>query len=239
LSASHPAKPLDKWSHYGLCPAKVVRSNGGLRIPGDAERRETVTAVWYVYLLELANSDVYVGSSNDLRRRFKSHQDGQVISTRDSLPTILKCYVAVTDKPAPRRLERCFKSKASTDQQWAEAEISRRAVPFVTGRKKMNHAPGRRVEAAVDPSNAREHDMLAELFILRLEALLRGPMPSAFVTGDPRFDPTHLPAARPGGPGNKVAPVVFAMSMMQRKPSNGSPSGSRALTAWDGSPDVP
>jgi GIY-YIG catalytic domain len=60
-----------------LCPAKVVRSNGGLRIPGDAERRETVTAVWYVYFLELANSDVYVGSSNDLRRRFKSIRMGK------------------------------------------------------------------------------------------------------------------------------------------------------------------
>ncbi|MCQ8871083.1 GIY-YIG nuclease family protein [Mesorhizobium sp. LMG17149] len=30
--------------------------------------------MWYVYFLQLHNGDVYVGSTNDLRRRFESHQ---------------------------------------------------------------------------------------------------------------------------------------------------------------------
>jgi predicted GIY-YIG superfamily endonuclease len=65
--------------------------------------------VWYVYFLELANGDIYVGSTNDLRRRFKSHQNAQVVSTPSSLPAILKCYVAVPEAAA-RKLERYFKS---------------------------------------------------------------------------------------------------------------------------------
>jgi predicted GIY-YIG superfamily endonuclease len=30
--------------------------------------------LWYVYFLELKNGDIYVGSTDDLRRRFASHQ---------------------------------------------------------------------------------------------------------------------------------------------------------------------
>ena len=33
--------------------------------------------MWYVYFLELSNGDVYIGSTNDLRRRFKSHQQAR------------------------------------------------------------------------------------------------------------------------------------------------------------------
>jgi predicted GIY-YIG superfamily endonuclease len=61
------------------------------------ERRETV-AMWYVYFLELSNGDIYVGSTNDLRRRVKSHNDGHVVSTRAHLPASLKSYVAVERK---------------------------------------------------------------------------------------------------------------------------------------------
>jgi putative endonuclease len=73
------------------------------------ERRET-GALWYVYFLELRNGDIYVGSTNDLRRRFDSHQQGQVTSTRNNLLTALKSYVAVADEATARRLERYFKS---------------------------------------------------------------------------------------------------------------------------------
>ena len=66
--------------------------------------------MWYVYFLELSNGDIYVGSTDDLRRRFTSHQQGQVISTRHYLPAILRSYVAVMDEATARTLERYFKS---------------------------------------------------------------------------------------------------------------------------------
>ena len=51
--------------------------------------------MWYVYFLQLKNGDIYVGSTNDLKRRFSSHQLGQVLSTKRNLPVKLKSYVAV------------------------------------------------------------------------------------------------------------------------------------------------
>lgn len=66
--------------------------------------------MWYVYFLRLANGDVYVGSTNDLRRRVRSHEAGQVMSTRASLPCSLVSYIAVRDEQTARSLERDFKS---------------------------------------------------------------------------------------------------------------------------------
>jgi putative endonuclease len=66
--------------------------------------------LWYVYFLELSNGDIYVGSTNDLRRRFSSHQQGRVASTCMYLPAILRAYVAVADEANARSLERYFKS---------------------------------------------------------------------------------------------------------------------------------
>lgn len=66
--------------------------------------------MWYVYFLELKNGDIYVGSTNDLRRRFDSHQQGSVVSTRMHLPAILRSYVAVNDEANARRLKKYFKS---------------------------------------------------------------------------------------------------------------------------------
>jgi hypothetical protein len=39
-----------------------------------------------VYLLELNNGDISVGSTDGLRRRFDSHQNGRVVSTSKYLP---------------------------------------------------------------------------------------------------------------------------------------------------------
>ena len=65
--------------------------------------------MWYVYFLQLKNGDIYVGSTNDLERRFSSHQAGQVFSTKKHLPVKLKSYVAVETEPLARELERYFK----------------------------------------------------------------------------------------------------------------------------------
>ena len=66
--------------------------------------------MWYVYFLQLKNGDIYVGSTNDLKRRFSSHQLGQVLSTKRNLPVKLKSYVAVESEALAGELERYFKS---------------------------------------------------------------------------------------------------------------------------------
>jgi len=66
--------------------------------------------IWCVYFLQLRNGDIYVGSTNDLTRRFASHQAGQVLSTRTYLPAVLKSYVAVETEDHARELEDYFKS---------------------------------------------------------------------------------------------------------------------------------
>jgi len=66
--------------------------------------------VWYVYFLELKNGDIYVGSTPDLKRRYRSHQSGQVQSTKSYCPVLLRAYVAVETQDKARALERYFKS---------------------------------------------------------------------------------------------------------------------------------
>ena len=66
--------------------------------------------MWYVYFLQLSNGAIYVGSTNDLKRRFASHQAGQVLSTKAYLPAVLKSYVAVETEEHGRELESYFKS---------------------------------------------------------------------------------------------------------------------------------
>jgi predicted GIY-YIG superfamily endonuclease len=58
----------------------------------------------------LRNDDIYVGSTNDLRRRIASHENGGVTSTKTYLPLTLKSYVAVATESNARELERYFKS---------------------------------------------------------------------------------------------------------------------------------
>jgi putative endonuclease len=50
----------------------------------------------HVYFLELKNGDIHVGSTDDLRRRFASRQQGHVASTSRYLPVIFRSYVAVS-----------------------------------------------------------------------------------------------------------------------------------------------
>jgi len=66
--------------------------------------------MWYVYFLQLSNGDIYVGSTNYLKRRFHSHQAGYVLSTKQLLPATLKSYVGVETEEHARELEDYFKS---------------------------------------------------------------------------------------------------------------------------------
>lgn len=66
--------------------------------------------MWYVYFLRLSNGDIYVGSTNDLKRRVPSHRAGRVISTRAYLPISSRAHVAVESEEHARELEAYFKS---------------------------------------------------------------------------------------------------------------------------------
>ena len=66
--------------------------------------------MWYVYFLKLRNNHIYVGSTNNLRRRLLSHQNGEVKSTKLIQPFNLKCYIAVETEKVARSLETFFKS---------------------------------------------------------------------------------------------------------------------------------
>lgn len=66
--------------------------------------------MWYVYFLELRNNNIYVGSTNDLKRRKASHDNGNVKSTKAYLPAILKSYIAVETEEIARNLEKHFKT---------------------------------------------------------------------------------------------------------------------------------
>ncbi len=66
--------------------------------------------MWYAYFLQLENGDLYVGSTDDFRRRMASHERGQVTSTKAHLPATLKSYIAVQTADNARQLEKYFKT---------------------------------------------------------------------------------------------------------------------------------
>jgi len=66
--------------------------------------------MWYVYFLQLSNEHIYVGSTNDLKHRVRSHQEGDVLSTKAFTPMKLKSYIAVETENKARELEKYFKT---------------------------------------------------------------------------------------------------------------------------------
>ena len=110
------------------------RSEGAQGDLPELQRSAGRRIVWYVYFLELASGDIYVGSTNDLKRRFASHQKAQVISTRRHLPVQLKSYVAVETESHARELELYFKS--GSGKAIALRRLVRRGEPIAAGATK-------------------------------------------------------------------------------------------------------
>ncbi|OGE19839.1 hypothetical protein A3A14_02090 [Candidatus Daviesbacteria bacterium RIFCSPLOWO2_01_FULL_43_38] len=66
---------------------------------------------YYVYVLRSLKVDwIYVGSTGDLRQRFKSHNDGENLSTRGYKPFQLIFYEAYLSKKDALRREEYFKT---------------------------------------------------------------------------------------------------------------------------------
>ncbi len=67
--------------------------------------------MWYVYILSSKkDGKLYVGSTNDLKRRLKEHDDGLCGATRHRRPLELKAYIAVKEEPIARTLETYLKT---------------------------------------------------------------------------------------------------------------------------------
>ena len=67
--------------------------------------------MWYVYILRSAkDNNLYVGSTDDLKRRLQEHREGRCESTRVRRPVELEAYIAVKNEFIARHLEKYFKT---------------------------------------------------------------------------------------------------------------------------------
>jgi putative endonuclease len=67
--------------------------------------------MWYVYFLKSINKNfIYVGSTDNIERRFDEHCKGLCQSTKAYRPLELNSYVAVLTEKKARELEKYFKS---------------------------------------------------------------------------------------------------------------------------------
>jgi len=66
---------------------------------------------WFVYILQSLSSDfIYVGSTDNLKRRLSQHNQGSVQSTKHYRPFEIITYIAVRMETKARELERYFKT---------------------------------------------------------------------------------------------------------------------------------
>ena len=66
--------------------------------------------MYFVYLLHLANSKIYTGSTPDLKERLQEHKDGKALSTRSLRPVKLVWYCAFMTRLEARRFETYLKN---------------------------------------------------------------------------------------------------------------------------------
>lgn len=67
--------------------------------------------MWYVYILKSKKEDWrYIGYASNLKKRFKSHNQGKNQSTKHYAPFELEAYVAVNAEQKARELEKYFKT---------------------------------------------------------------------------------------------------------------------------------
>jgi len=66
---------------------------------------------WYVYVLKsLVRDFIYIGSTDNLKRRLKEHNNGEVQSTKAFIPLEINAFVAIKTERKARELEKYFKT---------------------------------------------------------------------------------------------------------------------------------
>jgi putative endonuclease len=70
--------------------------------------------MFYVYILKsLKDEELYIGSSNDLKRRLKEHQNGESFSTKLRRPFELIYYEAYKNEKDAREREQSLKLRGN------------------------------------------------------------------------------------------------------------------------------
>jgi len=70
--------------------------------------------MYYVYVLLMSNSQLYIGFTHDLQKRFAEHRQGKVFTTRKYLPVSLVYYEAYFARKDAKQRETMLKRHAST-----------------------------------------------------------------------------------------------------------------------------
>ena len=66
--------------------------------------------MYYVYILRLSNRTFYIGSTSDLKTRFKQHRNGEERTTKKYLPCELIMYIGFNNKTRALKFERYLKT---------------------------------------------------------------------------------------------------------------------------------
>jgi putative endonuclease len=70
--------------------------------------------MFYVYVLKSQkDEELYIGSTNDLKRRIKEHQNGKSFSTKLRRPFELIYYEAYKNEKDAREREQCLKLRGN------------------------------------------------------------------------------------------------------------------------------
>ena len=74
--------------------------------------------MFYVYILKsLKDDNLYIGSTNDLKRRMEEHNSGKVFSTKIRRPFKLVYYEAYLSEQEARKREHNLKLRANAFNQ--------------------------------------------------------------------------------------------------------------------------
>ena len=78
---------------------------------GFVRQALAIFLMWYVYIIKSIGTDfIYIGSTNDLKRRFAEHNGGLATATKPYKPFELLSYIAVQSESQARNLEQYFKT---------------------------------------------------------------------------------------------------------------------------------
>lgn len=98
-----------------LCVRSLMdRALGFAMLSNMAPRRMTGRTkhnkMYYVYIILLSNRQLYTGRTNDMKRRYREHQNGKVKSTKNRRPLKLIHYESYLIKSDAIRREKFLKT---------------------------------------------------------------------------------------------------------------------------------